>query len=138
VTSIVFCAPLTDYDQVSKDGRNRLGESLFLFETVINSRWFLHTSIILFLTEIDNFKIKLSKVPLDTYFPEYTGGADVNKAAKYILWRFMQTNRAPRLNLYPHITQATDPSNIRLIFATVRDTIIQRALINSGIIKVDR
>jgi len=31
-------------------------------------------------------------VPLEKYFPEYTGGPDINKAAKYILWRFTQTN----------------------------------------------
>jgi hypothetical protein len=39
-------------------------------------------------------------VPLEKYFPEYTGGDDINKAAKYILWRFMQANRA-RLSVYP-------------------------------------
>ena len=41
-----------------------------------------------------------AQVPLERYFPEYTGGADINKAAKYILWRFMQANRA-RLSVYP-------------------------------------
>lgn len=118
-------------------------ESLVLFESVINSRWFLRTSVILFLNKIDVFKQKLPKVPLVHYFPEYTGtfpftcsfclvlqhprtfclaasghsadtytgGADINKAAKYILWRFTQTNRA-RLSVYPHLTQATDTSNV--------------------------
>ena len=46
----------------------------------------------------------MSQVPLDKYFPEYTGGTDVNKGAKYILWRFMQANRA-RLNVYPQCAQ---------------------------------
>lgn len=77
-----------------------MAESLVLFDSVINSRWFLRTSIILFLNKIDVFKNKLPKVPLEKYFPEYTGGADINKAAKYILWRFMQANRA-RLSVYP-------------------------------------
>ncbi|KAF9218689.1 hypothetical protein BS17DRAFT_790884 [Gyrodon lividus] len=36
----------------------------------------------------------MPKVPVEKYFPEYTGGADVNKAAKCFLWSFMQTNRA--------------------------------------------
>jgi hypothetical protein len=45
---------------------------------------------------IDRWK----QVPLEKYFPEYTGGDDINKAAKYILWRFMQANRA-RLSVYP-------------------------------------
>ena len=92
-------------------------ESLVLFESVINSRWFSKTSIILFLNKIDVLKTKLpkvglyslyslflhilvSQVPLERYFPEYSGGADINKAAKYILYRFMQTNHA-RLLVYP-------------------------------------
>lgn len=36
---------------------------------------------------------------LERYFPEYTVGAHINKTAKYILWRFMQANRA-RLSIY--------------------------------------
>ena len=39
-----------------------MAESLVLFESVINSRWFLRTSIILFLNKIDVFKAKLPKV----------------------------------------------------------------------------
>jgi len=39
-----------------------MAESLILFESVINSRWFLRTSIILFLNKIDVFKTKLPKV----------------------------------------------------------------------------
>jgi guanine nucleotide-binding protein G(i) subunit alpha len=142
-------------------------ESLILFESVINSRWFLRTSIILFLNKIDVFKAKLPKVlrlflgmclgaymymqvPLDKEFPEYTGGPDINKAAKYILWRFMQANRA-RLSVYPQyaflvvfskttltdlrsLTQATDTGNIRLVFAAVKETILQNALKDSGIL----
>ncbi|KAK0437454.1 guanine nucleotide binding protein, alpha subunit [Desarmillaria tabescens] len=135
VTSIIFCTALSEYDQVLLEERNqnRMAESLVLFESVINSRWFLRTSIILFLNKIDVFKMKVSRVPLDRYFPEYTGGNDVNKAAKYILWRFMQANRA-RLSVYPHLTQATDTTNVRLVFAAVKETILQNALKDSGIL----
>jgi hypothetical protein len=42
--------------------QNRMGESLYLFESIINSRWFLRTSVILFLNKIDVFKRKLPKV----------------------------------------------------------------------------
>jgi guanine nucleotide-binding protein subunit alpha len=75
-------------------------ESLVLFDSVVNSRWFMRTSIILFLNKVDLFKQKLSKSPLGNYFPDYSGGNDVNRAAKYLLWRFNQVNRA-HLNLYP-------------------------------------
>ncbi|KII95402.1 hypothetical protein PLICRDRAFT_150105 [Plicaturopsis crispa FD-325 SS-3] len=135
VTSIIFCTALSEYDQVllEESSQNRMTESLVLFESVINSRWFLRTSIILFLNKIDVFKSKLPKVPLERYFPEYTGGPDINKAAKYVLWRFMNTNRA-RLSVYPHLTQATDTSNVRLVFAAVKETILQLALKDSGIL----
>jgi len=135
VTSIIFCTALSEYDQVllEEKSQNRMEESLILFESVINSRWFLRTSIILFLNKIDVFKIKLPKVPLEKYFGDYTGGADINKAAKYILWRFMHANRA-RLSVYPHLTQATDTTNIRLVFAAVKETILQNALKDSGIL----
>ncbi|KAG0194783.1 Guanine nucleotide-binding protein alpha-2 subunit [Apophysomyces sp. BC1034] len=135
VTSIIFCVALSEYDQVllEESRQNRMIESLVLFESVINSRWFLRTSIILFLNKIDLFTSKLPKAPLQRYFPDYGGGDDPTKAAKYILWRFNQTNRA-KLNIYPHLTQATDTSNIRLVFAAIKETTLQNALEDSGIL----
>ncbi|KAH8985761.1 guanine nucleotide binding protein, alpha subunit, partial [Lactarius hatsudake] len=60
VTSIIFCTSLPDYDRRGEHGEGP--ESLVLFESVINSRWFLRTSIILFLIGIEEFRVKLSKV----------------------------------------------------------------------------
>lgn len=42
--------------------QNRMAESLVLFDSIINSRWFLRTSIILFLNKIDIFRSKVKKV----------------------------------------------------------------------------
>ncbi|RYP55831.1 hypothetical protein DL771_012298 [Monosporascus sp. 5C6A] len=152
VTSIIFCVALSEYDQVllEESSQNRMMESLLLFDSVVNSRWFMRTSIILFLNKVDIFKVKLPRSPLGNYFPDYSGGNDVNKAAKYLLWRFNQVNRA-HLNLYPQyvvssaawmpevliegsLTQATDTSNIRLVFAAVKETILNNALKDSGIL----
>ncbi|KIW08624.1 guanine nucleotide-binding protein alpha-3 subunit [Verruconis gallopava] len=135
VTSIIFCVALSEYDQVllEESSQNRMMESLVLFDSVVNSRWFMRTSIILFLNKVDLFKQKLARSPLSNWFPDYSGGNDVNRAAKYLLWRFNQVNRA-HLNLYPHLTQATDTSNIRLVFAAVKETILQNALKDSGIL----
>ncbi|KAH8804782.1 G protein alpha subunit [Xylogone sp. PMI_703] len=135
VTSIIFCVALSEYDQVllEESNQNRMMESLVLFDSVVNSRWFMRTSIILFLNKVDLFKQKLGRSPLGNYFPDYSGGNDLNRAAKYLLWRFNQVNRA-HLNLYPHLTQATDTSNIRLVFAAVKETILQNALKDSGIL----
>ncbi|KAF7333937.1 Heterotrimeric G-protein alpha subunit [Mycena sanguinolenta] len=136
VTSIIFCTALSDYDQVllEERGLTRMHESLVLFDSIVNSGWFMRTSIILFLTEIDVFRAKIHKIPLSTYFPEYTGGPDINKAAKYILWRFMQENRA-RLSVYPHLICTNDTKSVRLVFAAVKETILQNALKDSKVLE---
>ena len=135
VTLIIFCVALSEYDQVllEENNQNRLEESLALFDSVVNSRWFARTSIVLFLNKIDVFAEKLQYSPLEAHFPDYTGGNNINKAAKYILWRFNQVNRSG-LNIYPHVTQATDTSNIKLVMAAVKETIMENSLKDSGII----
>ncbi|CAO3570071.1 unnamed protein product [Mortierella alpina] len=119
VTSIIFCVALSEYDQVllEESGQNRMAESLVLFESVINSRWFLRTSIILFMNKIDLFAAKLPKVPLEKFFSDYTG--------KFTLCLNVES---------PFMTQATDTLNIRLVFAAVKETILQNALKDSGIL----
>ncbi|KAJ7847975.1 guanine nucleotide binding protein, alpha subunit, partial [Mycena leptocephala] len=87
----------------------------------------------LFLTKVDEFEQKLSMIPLERYFPEYVGGNDVQNAVRFVLWRFMQANRA-RLSVYPHITQATDTHHINLVFAAVKETILQNALKDSRVL----
>ncbi|KAF7359989.1 Guanine nucleotide-binding protein subunit alpha [Mycena venus] len=161
VTSIIFCTALSEYDEPFLEQRgpvlmslgvdndilvstfaaslrasghcSRLRESLYLFESVINSRWFLRTSVILLMNKIMEFKRKLPKIPLEHYFPEYTGGNDLQKAAKFILWKFMQENRA-KLTVYPHVMQVTDTNTIRLVFAAIKETILNNALKDSGIL----
>lgn len=135
VTLIIFCVALSEYDQVllEEDSQNRLEESLALFDSVVNSRWFSRTSVVLFLNKIDVLASKLPYSPLEDYFPDYNGGNSINKAVKYILWRFTQLNRSG-LNIYPHVTQATDTSNIQLVFAAVSETILENLLRDSGIL----
>ncbi|AMD22465.1 HHL305Wp [Eremothecium sinecaudum] len=135
VTVIIFCVSLSEYDQTLAEDKsqNRLEESLILFDSVVNSRWFTRTSVVLFLNKIDCFAEKLQSVPLERHFPDYTGGSDINKAAKYILWRFVQLNRA-NLNIYPHVTQATDTSNIKLVFLAIKETILENSLKDSGVL----
>ena len=75
VTSIVFMVAISEYDQVlvEDESVNRMQEALTLFDSICNSRWFIKTSIILFLNKIDLFKNKLPKSPMAKYFPEFTG-----------------------------------------------------------------
>lgn len=116
------------YDQIDleKPNQSPMMEQLLLFDSIVNSEWFKHTSIILFLNNVDILRAKLPHNPLGNYFPDYNGGNDVNRAARYILWRFNMVNRA-KLNLYPHLISALDTSNIRLVFAAVKETVLKQA-----------
>lgn len=53
--------------------QNRMHESLKLFDSICNNKWFTDTSIILFLNKKDIFEEKIEKSPLTLCFPEYTG-----------------------------------------------------------------
>ena len=132
IPSIIFVVNLACYDQVLEEWpQNRMVESLMFFDSVVNSPWFIRTSVILLLANIGLFRSKLALSPLANYFPDYIGGNDVNKAAKYILSRFNQVNRA-HLNLYPHLVEVTDKANLRVAFATIKEILLQSILRDSG------
>ena len=48
-------------------------ESLKLFDSICNNKWFGDTSIILFLNKKDLFEEKILRSPLTLCFPEYAG-----------------------------------------------------------------
>ena len=53
--------------------QNRMKEALKLFGSILNNKWFLDTSIILFLNKKDLFEHKLKERPLSDIYPEYKG-----------------------------------------------------------------
>ena len=53
--------------------QNRMMESMNLFDSICNNKWFTDTSIILFLNKKDLFQEKIKKSPLTVCFSEYTG-----------------------------------------------------------------
>ena len=50
-----------------------MDESLKLFESIINNKWFLDTSVILFLNKKDLFEEKITNFSLAICFPDYAG-----------------------------------------------------------------
>ena len=53
--------------------QNRMHESLHLFNSICNHRFFALTSIVLFLNKKDLFEEKIKKVHLSICFPDYDG-----------------------------------------------------------------
>ncbi len=75
VYEIINYVPVVGYDLVLAEDEemNRMIESMKLFDSICNSKWFVDTSIILFLNKKDLFVEKIKKSPLTICFPEYTG-----------------------------------------------------------------
>jgi hypothetical protein len=48
-------------------------DSLQVFESIVNSRWFAHSSIVLFMNKADIFLDKIQRAPLENYFLNYKG-----------------------------------------------------------------
>lgn len=126
VTTILFLVAISEYDQLLFEDEtvNRMQEALTLFDSICNSRWFVKTSIILFLNKIDRFKEKLPVSPMKNYFPDYEGGADYAAACDYILNRFVSLNQAEQKQIYTHFTCATDTTQIRFVMAAVNGMLL--------------
>uniref|UniRef100_A0A3P8TYI6 Guanine nucleotide-binding protein subunit alpha n=1 Tax=Amphiprion percula TaxID=161767 RepID=A0A3P8TYI6_AMPPE len=128
VTSIIFLAALSEYDQVlyESENDNRLNESLALFKTILSYPWFQESSTILFLNKTDLLEEKITQSHLATYFPAYNGPQRDAEAAKtFILKMYVERHGGRHKPLYSHYTRATDTENIRVVFRAVRDTLFR-------------
>ncbi|KAL1022965.1 hypothetical protein UPYG_G00034790 [Umbra pygmaea] len=142
VTSLIFLASLSEYDQVLEERETvkRMDESLALFYTTIHSPWFHNTSIILFLNKTDILADKIQTSDLKKYFPGFTGKRrDAEDAMIFIQTMYDQQSHNREKNeekktLYPHFTCATDTNNIRKVFGDVKDTVLLKSLRDYGVI----
>lgn len=143
VTAVVYVASLSEYDQLCEedDKTNRMKESLTLFEEAANSKWFRDSAIILFLNKTDLLKEKLQAgVDPSVTFPEYSGGADYNKAVQFIEQQYRKRVRA-RLGgsqqtkeLYVFHTCATDTKMVKNVLNSVTDTLLHESVEEAGLL----
>jgi guanine nucleotide-binding protein G(i) subunit alpha len=112
-----------------------MSESMKLFESVCNNKWFVDTSIILFLNKKDLFEEKLKHSPLTVCFPEYSGPNTYEHASRFIEQKFEELNKTPDVKqVYFHFTCATDTDNIKFVFASATDVIIKNNLKDCGLL----
>ncbi|ERE80597.1 guanine nucleotide binding protein alpha O [Cricetulus griseus] len=130
VTAIIFCVALSGYDQVLHEDEttNRMHESLKLFDSICNNKWFTDTSIILFLNKKDIFEEKITKSPLTICFPEYTGPSAFTEAVAHIQGQYESKNKSAHKEIYTHVTCATDTNNIQFVFDAVTDNRMHESL----------
>ncbi|CAI9734258.1 nucleotide-binding G(i) subunit alpha [Octopus vulgaris] len=136
VTAIIFIVAMSEYDLMLAEDQemNRMMESMKLFDSICNNKWFLDTSIMLFLNKKDLFEDKIKNSPLTTCFPEYEGGNTYEESAAYIQLQFENLNkRKEEKEIYTHFTCATDTNNVQFVFDVVTDVIIKNNLKDCGL-----
>lgn len=157
VTAVIFVAAINEYDQVLYEDNkvNRMDEAVILFEEICNSKWFTHTSMILFLNKADLFREKLVTSPFrvddgpETRFVDFQGPfvepgtssaiigtpeyeSCYEAAADYCLELFVSRKKNPNKRVYHHITTATNSRNISTVFDACRDIILKTNLMAGG------
>jgi len=136
IRAIFFVASLSEYDQMlwEDQTRNRLTESLALFEGIISLSWFRTTSIILFLNKNDIFQQKIRKTDLGIYFSAYSGGVNnYDKALHFIQELYFSKNRTPSKTIYAHVTDATDTNQISFVWQATKHIVMQANLSKAGL-----
>jgi len=75
VTSIIFVAAISEFDQVlyEEEDENRFDEALNVFEEICNHECLLDTAMILFLNKIDIFQEKIKHTDFKKSFKDFTG-----------------------------------------------------------------
>jgi len=130
VTAVIFCTSLSEYDQTLRedDSQNRMKESLLLFDEICNLPWFQDTAFVLFLNKVDLFKEKLARgIDLKICFPDYKDALSYQPSVEFIRKRFLDLNQSSHA-VYSHFTCAIDTDQVKVVFQSVRSTLLNEVL----------
>lgn len=144
VTSIIFIVASSEYDQyLIEDGaKNRMEESIALFQHIVTYQWFRKATFILFLNKKDLLEEKIAggKSPFGNFFPQspapyntkFTGDSgNITSVQAFIQQMYIEragTELGEQDRVFCHPTQATDTDQIQKVFADVKKTIMRNAL----------
>jgi hypothetical protein len=67
------------------------------------------------------FREKIPRSPIVNFFPDYTGGEDLQAACDYFSSRFVGLNQSSAKQIYCHVTCATDTTQIKFVLSAVND-----------------
>ncbi|KAJ5982299.1 hypothetical protein N7451_012399 [Penicillium sp. IBT 35674x] len=136
VTCLIFVAALSGHDQclVEDHDSNQLQESMRIFDSLVNSKWFNRKPIILFLNKFDLFEQRLSISPFSQHFPNFSGSdKDLHAAAKHVNDRFLDMNRVQGREVFTHYTTATNTNLLKETMKSVESAIVLQNLRSFGI-----
>jgi len=137
VSCVIYVVALTDYNQMLAEDKqkNRLIESIEVFQYVRKDPRLAGKPIILFLNKCDLFISSIKTTPLTVCFPDCPANVagDCHLATNYIKDKLWDGKK--RDIDVTHVTHATDKENVKVVFDAVRTFCIQRDLIANGLAK---
>jgi len=142
VTALIYVSSLTEYDEVlfEDKSKNRLKESLEVWEELVNTSHFATTPTLLFLNKLDLFEDKYvrRRIPLNEsgLFPDAPAGEpDKDAAIEWVSSLFRERHRkADPTLLYIHTTVAVDANQVDTVFNDVKEIILLRTMGAQGMI----
>jgi len=125
VRCVLFIDNLAGYNQVlfEDSTKNRMHESLELFNKVTYNKIFENTPIFLFLNKKDLFEAMIKEVDMNVAFPEYKGGKDLNNALEFIQTQFKR-QLPPKKEVNIQIVSACFKREIRVAFEEVKKSVV--------------
>lgn len=167
VTAIVFITASSGYNLVLREdeSKNRLNESIELFQEVWTNRFLQRVSVILFLNKQDQLRAKIldGRFKLEEHFPSFKHYSsptlnknerrlsdvatmtkkelEFNRAKCFIRDEFLKICNKSSNGMhmcYPHFTTAIDTENIKKVFMDCRNIIRKIHLDRFGILPADR
>lgn len=136
VKAVLFIVNLAGWNQVlfEDNAKNRLEESLELFQQVSNDKIFKDTPIFLFLNKKDIFETQILAQDLKTKYSDYEGGKELHAAMTYISEKF-QDKLPSTKDVYIEFVSARLRADIRQAFNQVkkilyednRETLLKKA-----------
>ena len=137
VNAVIFVAALSEYNQMmfEDENQNRMIDTLHLFDSICNSRWFQKTAMILFLNKRDLFARKILKSNISDVpeWSDYQGrSCSYDDGVSYFVQKFLEKNQHKNKDIYTHVTCATDTENVRVVFDASKKIILKFNLEASG------
>jgi guanine nucleotide-binding protein G(i) subunit alpha len=126
VGALIFVAALDEYDQVCGEdlSANKLAESLRCFEEHVRLNWFANSKIFVFFTKKDLFEKKLTKIPLNQVFTDWTGETK-EQAYEFIENKYREKiSGIPHMEVYFLTMNATNSEEMHKIFLHVKEIIM--------------
>ena len=127
---IIYSASLVDYDLGLEDDPtvNSLGDSLTVFESVVNLTYFQDTPLLLFLNKKDLLSKKVKVVSMTETFPDYKGPADdPHEVVGYVKGKFMQRIKDKSRPINIHVICATNSRDVKRAFEISLDSFLDGA-----------